>query len=375
MGGKKNKRRSLLRHDGGATFLTAIILLVVSTMIVIFAADIGNLKTKAVANQERAKQAYSAAAAGMEYGIVYLNTNYTTITASPSSGYINYTTGAITNVTLANGARYSITYTNPVANNYDLIRITSAGSSSDGLATRTIRQVVRSRSIVTDYGNNPLLTKGNVSLSGSTEIENHETSETIQSGGTTTISGSALTDVGGGGGSSAGSIGPDITQNDTTLSGMSNSDLFKSYFGTTDMTTVKAMATNSYSNSSNTNYSSTLNGMTGKFIWIDQTGGTTATINGSTTIGSSSNPVLMVINGNFSVSGNVTIYGFIYIIGSSGIDSITGNVNIIGGMVSTGNITMTGSTHLTYDTTVLNNMQTNTSRSSFAKVPGSWVDF
>jgi len=114
--------------------------------------------------------------------------------------------------------------------------------------------------------------------------------------------------------------------------------------------------------------------MTGTSIWITQTGGSTADIAGNAVIGSAAHPVLIVVNGNLSISGNATIYGFIYVIGGV-TTGFLGNTAITGGVVSSDNMTITGNTTVVFSTTVLTNLQKELNASYFAKVPGLWKDF
>lgn len=368
-------RTKWVNQTGGATFLTAVILLVVTTMIALFAANISRNVDKEVANQARSKQAFSAAEAGLEFGISYLRQNYSTIIASPASGYINYSNASTSNITQADGSRYSVVYTNPTVNNYTLILVTSTGTSADNTATRTVQQQIQSDSIVGNYGNTSLVSMGEIDIGGNAVIQNTVSNQTILSGGSVEFSGSGHTVTSGGTVSSASGTGADVTENSNTLSSMSNSDFFATYFGTTNTDSVKTQIVNYYSNNSNTNYSTTLNGKTGTSIWVDQGSGSTATINGNTTIGSAASPVLMVVNGNLSISGNVTIYGFIYIMGTSNVDTLTGNITINGGLATTGNFNITGSSELTYDPTILTNLSNQNSLRYYAKVAGTWKDF
>lgn len=361
---------------GAATLVFTVILMVMSTLIIIFAANFGRIQERIAANLNRNMQAFEAAEAGLEFGINYLQQNRSVIVGSPSSGYIApYTSPSTTDVTLANNSKFSIVYSNPIANDYTLILVTSTGTSDDGSSTRQVSQLLKFGSILTNQPNAALITQGSVSLSGSANVTNTFNNQNIQSGGVLTISGSANTITSTGVTSTASSIGADVNQNNATLASMSQQDFFANYFGTTDTNTIRGQMQNIYSNSSSTNYSNILNGKTGTSIWIDQTSGTTATISGNTTIGSTTAPVLIIVNGNFGLSGNVTIYGFIFVFGTGAINTLTGSTQIIGGMVSTYNINMSGSLQITYNNSVLTNLQNLSALSYFAKVAGSWKDF
>lgn len=369
----RQHKQSKKAKIGAASLVLTLILMTISTLIIIYAANFGALQNKSVANSGANQQAFEAARAGMEFGINYLNVNRSTILASPSAGYIqNYTSANTTNVALANGSTFSITYTNPTANNYDLIRISSTGTNSDGTSTKTVSQLVQYGSILLNSPTVPLTAKGAVSLGGNSEIINTYSNNTVVSGGSVSLSGSSQTTLNSGTSSTPGNIIGDVAANNTTLSGTSNSDLFASYFGN-QIDNVKSSAQYYYSNSSNANYGGTLNGKTGSLIWIDQTGGT-ATINGNATIGSAANPVILVINGNVRFSGNVTIFGYIYVLGTSTTD-LTGNVTVVGSVTASDTLNATGSIQVIYSPTTLDNLQDNASMRYYAKVPGSWRDF
>lgn len=368
------KYLSKIKISGAITILTTIILFTLTTLIIIFAADFSIMQDKITANINRSNQAFSAADAGLEYAINYLQQNSTTILANPVSGFIPaYSDSNTANVVLANSSKYTFTYSNPIANNYNLILITSTGTSADGSATRVLKQLVQFGSMDETIPTVPLTSKGTTSLAGNTEVINRTTNSTVIAGSSVSMSGSSDTRLNSGVSSTPGNIKSDISQNNSTLANMSDSDFFATYFGVSS-TIVKNNIGHYYSNTSSTDYSSTLNNMTGTSIWIDQASGTQASLSGNITIGSATNPVLMIVNGDLRMTGTVVIYGLIYVIGTTTTD-VLGHVTINGGLVSAGNVTMTGSTTLNFDPTTLSNMQHQASMQYYAKVPGSWKDF
>jgi hypothetical protein len=361
------------KQKGAAVLVFALVLVALSTMIILFAGNYGVLQSKSTTNIARNYQASEAALAGLEFGINYLNQNGTTIIGTPSGGYIpSFTSSSTTNVVLANNAKYSIVYTNPIANDYTLIRITSTGTSDDDAATHTSSILVKYGSLLLNQPNSPMIAKGNIALSGNSQIINTFSPITLSSGGNVTLTGSSSTITSSGVSSTSGSTGADILQNVAGVGTTSNNDFFADYFGVSP-NTVKANSALYYSNNNNTNYSGTLNGRTGTSIWIDQTGGT-ASLSGNTTIGSAANPVVMIVNGDVNITGNVTIYGYVFILGNTQ-TSLAGNLSIIGGISSTGDISANGSIQVTYSPTTLNNLQNNVNMRYYAKVPGSWRDF
>jgi len=373
MGIMKLLKKAGLVQKGAATLVLALILVTISTLVIMFAGNYGVLQNKSVTNLTRSSQAFEAARGGMEYAINYLNQNNAAILANPVGGYIPaYSDSNTTNVTLANNSKYSFTYSNPIANDYTTIRITSTGTSDDGTATQTVSQLVKFGSMLLNVPATPLISQGAVSLGGNSQIINTFTNKTVTSGASIGLNGSASTILNSGTSSTAGSLQSDITQNNGSIASQSATDFFGSYFGLSP-STVKGAVQHYYANSTDTNYRATLAGMTNTSIWIDQTGGT-ASLNGNTTIGSAANPVMLVVNGNLRVSGNVTIYGYVFILGNSTTD-FTGNLTIVGSVGTTGQLNATGSIQVVYSPSTLTNLQNSSSMRYYAKIPGSWKDF
>lgn len=362
-------------QKGAVTLIITAMLLMTATLVVLFAAGYSVMQSKITGNQLRNQQAMTAAEAGLEFGINYLQKNSTTILASPSGGYIQaYTSASTTNVTLGNNSKFSIVYTNPIANNYTLIQITSTGISDDGTATRVVSQQVKFGSLLSSVPSTPAVIKGTLAMSGNSNITNTSSTATVVTGSTTSISGSAQTTLNTGVSSSAGNLKSDIQQNNSTLANESTSDFFATYFGASS-NQVKSGFANYYSNSSDTNYNSLLNGKTGTTIWIDQSGGE-ATISGNTVIGSAANPVIIVVNGSLNLSGNATIYGLVFALGATSANTdITGNVSVNGALIAADNTRLAGNAGVTYGPSVLSAVQSSPAASYYAKIPGSWKDF
>jgi Tfp pilus assembly protein PilX len=366
---------SFRKVHGAVTLIFALTLIILSTLIIIFAANFGGIQDKSIANQSRSSQAFNAADAGLEFGINYLQQNYSTIVATASGGYINYSDSSTTNVSLANGSKFSVVYTNPTASNYTLITITSTGSNSDSTSTHVVSQQVYQGSILSSGGNNAIVSKGNISLSGNVQVKNTNSNQTVQSAGTITFNGNSETITSAGVASNSSTQGSDIQQNVSSIANESTNTFFANYFGTTNTTTVQNSMAHVYTNSASTDYSSTLNGMTGTSIWINQNGGTTASLSGNTVVGSASNPVLLIVNGPLSLSGNVSIYGFVFVLGSSGTTILTGNDTVNGALITSDNTSISGNAVITYNPSIINTIKNYSALSYFAKVPGSWKDF
>lgn len=329
----RNTSPALRCQEGAAILIITLILLTAAVTAVVYSAVYVNILMKTAANQNSSEQAFEAAEAGLQYGVAYLQTNSSTVTGSPSGGYINY---SLAKTTLGNNSSFVVTYTNPTANNYQLLEVSATGTSADGSATRTVKQQVYSGSSALQYA---VTTQGNLTASG-----------------IVTITGTNGVDVGGSITTSGIITISSEKQNDTALAGETGSSLFSGIFGMSE-SQMQSQATY-YSNTSGINWSS----LSGD-VWINSG----VVLAGTYTIGTVANPVLLIVNGNFVASGTITINGILYVTGST---TTSGAVTVNGGLVSQGAVTMSG-TSAAYNSAVVSHF----SSSTFGLVPGSWKDF
>jgi Tfp pilus assembly protein PilX len=326
------------KQIGAATLLITFVLFLAAIFLMLYAVNFSRLQQKTASNSYNSNQAFEAAEAGLEFGMAYLNTNSATITASPTNGYINYgsANSSLTNVSLANNAKFSVVYTNPTQNNYLLIQVTSTGTSADGSSTRTVRQQVYGGTSALKYA---ITTQQNFTASGNVTVTGQNG---VNAGGTVTGSGNINISQ--------------TTANDTALANLSSDTLFSNIFGMSK-SSMQSQSTY-YASGSGVNYSN----LSGN-VWINSG----VSISGNATIGTQANPVLLIVNGNFTGSGTATIYGVIYVMGTT---TVSGNFTVNGGLVSQGSITMSG-TSSAYNAQIVSQLTAH----GFSRVTGSWKDF
>jgi len=103
-------------------------------------------------------------------------------------------------------------------------------------------------------------------------------------------------------------------------------------------------------------------------IWINED----ATLAANVVLGSAAAPVLMIVNGDLTVTGPIQIFGVVY---------VTGNVTwtnasampsqLMGALVTQGGFSATGLVDLAYDPQVISIL--NRQHGAFVRVPGSWA--
>lgn len=365
----------LKKQQRGMTILVITTsLMLISMLFILFATQYSILQQKIAANAYRNQQAFEAAQAGLEAALPYFQKNYSAIIAGQSGGYLTpYINSNTQNVTLANGSQYSFVLSNPNKNNYQLIQITSTGTTSDGSSIRVLKQLIQAYGSGMTPPTVSLQTQGSVSLGNTAAINNTQTNVNINAGGSIQLSNRGHTTTSIGLSSSTSGLGSDVSQNNQALSSLTPDNFFMSVFGVSQ-SSLKSTAKYTYNKVTDYTYNNVLNGITGGIIWVDQLGGT-ATINSTTIIGSVAKPVILVINGNLVLSGSAVINGFVFILNPTTSVSIRRNAIINGAISSTGNLNFSGASALNYNASILNALPAVSTNYNYAKVPASWRDF
>jgi len=381
--------KHLTSQRGAATLLTAMVLLIGITLVTLTTSKAVLVETQIGADNYRISQATAATSAAMDYGVVYFNaggldqhdnTTPATLTADGIVDYtsgspcaLNFTIGTQSNAqTTCNPAsaaagnqltNASMFYTNnsagctstPSANMKSAL-ITAVGFSDDGLAQRTISQCVGTIDI---FGGQappaPLVSRGNVGLTGNFAIINRYNNFNIWSGSSTAIgnSASAATYSRAPGVAFSSLTTAQLIDDDSTNAYTSekistrdsgiNSDIiidasmgaltgdafFESFFFDT-RTVLKnmAIAAGTYYTGANISNAAGKSGI----IWIEGDASV-----GGITFGSLTKPAIVIINGNLRMTGQPDIYGMLYVAGQM---DATGGASVYGSAVVEGNPTI-----------------------------------
>jgi hypothetical protein len=110
----------------------------------------------------------------------------------------------------------------------------------------------------------------------------------------------------------------------------------------------------------------------GRIVWVQGP----ATIDSNLVLGSVGSPVMLVLQGNLTVTANLQLFGMLYMFDPSGTNTWTtgaGSTVIDGAVVAEGDLTITGTPTISFDPVVLRTIST--TQGSLVRVPGSWRDF
>ncbi|WP_020158396.1 hypothetical protein [Methylobacter marinus] len=355
-------------QNGAATLLTALVLLICITLVILLSSKSVVMETQISADNYRMAQAVAAANAAMDFGVGYFDQggfdqviNATGVAGS--DGIVDtiadrtYTSGDGTQTTTATLTFNNAAGTRCVAAgetpNMKSGMITAVGYSDDGLAARTISQCVGTIDVF--GGNGPkqsLISRGGVGLTGNYKIINRYNNTTAWSGKAVNIGESAsastylrpvgteegdytraqLEDDNTGNAYTSEAVsdrnkgnGVDTIANDARLSSLTGDEFFNNFFYG-DRETMYQLAESLDQVYSAADIGSA-NGKSG-VVWIEGN----ATMNGGT-YGTSDSPVILIINGNLRATGNPDINGLLYVRGQ--LDA-AGTVEVLGSTIVEG---------------------------------------
>lgn len=354
------------RQQGLATIVISLMLLFGIAVVTLYANRVAIFDLRMANNQYHGGKAFQAAEAGLEYATAMLQDaawRSANLTSTSTPDTVLYTLAAAQAV--GGVADQTFTYAiTQLGTDDSVLRIDSTGcSESCANGSATVSQVLYFKSALAGVPSAPLTAKGNIQTGGNADIINTDESTnglTVHAGGGNVQVGSAtLTTVSG--------TPPEasVVKDDTTLSSLSDDQFFMEFFGDTKENVKNSAYQVTCSGVCNTE----LSGQTGKVIYV--TGDTDITSN--LTIGSSTAPVILIVDGTLHISGNVEIWGILYCTAIVWDNTGMGTVNVHGSAVAEGDFTGTGTPTITYDTDVMNNLHD--ALGTYAKVLGTWRDY
>jgi len=151
----------------------------------------------------------------------------------------------------------------------------------------------------------------------------------------------------------AGATQPNVRQ---TCGTSSNQDCAKAALST--------LATQTLSNCSS------LDGNSSGLIWV------TGSCSLPSVVGSSTDPVVLVVEDSLSLTGNTVIYGMIFVRSSSNSATMSGrgNVTVFGSVLVEGSVNVNGGVTVVYSDAITQAINNSSAFNKLGRVPGSWLD-
>ncbi|NVZ11333.1 hypothetical protein HW932_18955 [Allochromatium humboldtianum] len=387
-------------RDGskGATLIIALIFLIIMSLGTFFAHRGMVLDQNVAGNYYRSTRALMAAESGLEIMAARLRdyaqresiltndgTTYTGFAASPpiyrptSADLGTVTATATGQVT----ALVTLSAVGPVSGPFAKLRIDAIGCwddtgtdatcstcSTNCPTTAQVSQILAFVGGLTGVPSAPLTTKGNANLGGSaitvTNTDPETNGLTVHAGGSISVHSSTANLITLPGTPPMASLAP----SDSELSTITPDQYFEKFF---------AKDKDSYKNSADEIIvcggvcNTSVNGKTGRIMWVDVPAGSSFVLNATTVVGSLSAPVILVVNGPLELRGSATIYGVAYSTSTLWDNTGGGTSQIIGAAIAEGNFTANGTPNPVYNADVLKKLSGRIG--NYTKIPGSWRDF
>jgi hypothetical protein len=275
-----------------------------------------------------------------------------------------------------------------------LIEVKSIGLSDDGQISREIKVLIGKVPLVPNPPDLPVVARGNVAVSGNLNIYNVFTNLNVWSGDSLDSWGSADTYIRDPGWTNGGdwdgvsdlstylsnhnpvldasdvdavqsttknTRGPDVIEGDANLSSVTADQFTENFFG---KTLDELVSSANVSMTGSELSSAAAADVNGKLIYLSD-----ARLTGGT-IGTASNPVVIVVDSPLDLTGSPDIYGIII---ARSINKVAGTVDVFGGLISEGDIdTGVGTANIYYDEGVISNLDT---LYTMEVIRGSWRDW
>lgn len=373
-----------LQHNqaGAMLLLISAVALLAVAMVTLFTVNAVVTDRRVGTNTYESTQAFNAAQAGLDYGIVYLDKNRSTVTD-----------GQILTAKLPNGTAYSVQLQFQ-GGSKDLILLVSTGTASGSTATRVVKQVIKFYTEGAASTPIPVQTKDRVWMRNNAKVYNLEGAQTVDAGGQVTLNNNAKTLLASGVSSTASSLEADVDQNDASLKNKSNTQWQVDILSQTINSMEAAADMKIYIKDSNSNISSQVSGKSGVVIWVDSKknrcgSGTYAYVKGNVQIGTPTKPVTLIVDGQLQIKNNVVIYGNVYTNGkvelknnvkihgmvfSNDYTYITNNAQVNGGVVSMKKLYMVNNAKIVYTPGNLQGSGGSSGSGSYGRVSGGWKD-
>jgi len=395
---------SCAKQNGAASLLMSIIILALITVVTLFTSKSILTEQKIANNDVRAKQAFEAAEAGLSAAITYLSENpdrdgdadneVDDVFDTDGDGIGDSEEAMIGGTNLV-----VVTILEPKTD-LDTIRIRAKGYSDDRKATRTIFRVVTVVDPIPNMPDNPMTTRGTVTVTGSATIFNPEGHSTIWSGDDINLGGnnSTATNVAdmsdpnypgcmdisvnnpGACGVVASSnmliVGPDVIEYDTNLINLTEPQFFENFFGLPPYTYRDSMISKDVA-AATVNADAHL--AANEIIWVEgdtsfsgvTVGCLTTLVGAAVCAPTNTKPSIMIVNGDANFSGTNNFYGILFVMGAI---NITGSTNVVGALTagSTINNSTGGALNIWYSSDLLRRARLNGPKGNAS---GSWADF
>lgn len=397
-----HNRSTLYKNNvGAATLVFSILVLLLVTFVTLYTSKSIITETRITNNISRAAMAFQAAEAGVAIAMEALEEGRRT---NRDGGMF----GAETDSTPTNSKQFSVG-ASQVTVSVTSSQIISVGVSDDGTASKTITVEITQNDAIANIPENPWITRGSSSFTGSSTVYNQEGASTVWTGGAVNVSGSNDTYIANPQDTSYPECmetsfscevalasydgsGLDVIANDATLASLTQEEFFMNFFGYSSSDYKKYLVDRTV----DIDAGDTLPvGLSDEIVWIDgditinssgvygcdysasgssHPNGQLSVNTSGETICQTSNgeikPITLIVNGDLQLGGSPKIYGVVFVLGDV---SGSGTIDIVGAMMVDGQVNFAGGDlSVWYNSDVIE--ATTDTPTPFA-ISGGWRDF
>lgn len=403
-----NQARATQR--GAATLLVSMVLLIAATLLALYVSNPVVGEQRMSANEMRSKQAFAAAQAALDLAIEHvnsggdfqtasldnLNSRWSSANSSYRAFFCKHTDIDFANLpqcedNSASGISPESCGTETFSADDVASWVITCGWSDDSSARKRIISFVTKSDPLPGNVGNPLTARGSVTFGGNSTVVNYFNNLTVWSGTSLSNTGNngktvirrpssvagrlnpnqVDAQVGNGNQvcnesqapdlictTSSGVFGPDVIQGDSSLASLSPDQFFENFLGSTPneykSTMVEEFVPGADAGSIDDG---------GKVYWVDGD----AVIGQD--IGSAAEPVVLVVDGNLTLSGTTTIFGVVFVRGNL---TTSGTPKVRGAVLATGAVNSVGTLNVIYDPDAVAGARRS---GKYASVQGTWRDF
>jgi len=349
-------------QQGMITLLMAIVLLFAISSLTMFGVHVGVMEQRVSANVFRAHQAFEAAQAGIDASMALLDRQEIRRMGEANGGIVisQYPTKTLTDSYDNSVGTYTISYETIEAHNYEHLKVSVIGKSSDNTSIKSLEQDIDFVPYISYPP--PATVVAHTSIYVKDALLDNQSKDpytgdwwdaVIWSGGNSQIINTEIP--------TTSSELERIYEHSNKLKLLSDDGFFENFFIETK-TNVKLRSTEvSCSTACNTSSLPQNKGL----VWV------TGTLTIDNNYGSQSNPVILVVEGTLKITNGATLQGLIYVDGNWDNGNNPGSIN--GAIIVNGSVKTSGGMNLVYDQVAMRNIQKNLGFP--VRTAGTWRDF
>jgi len=349
-------------QNGMITLLMAVVLLFAISSLTMFGVHVSVMEQRVSANVFRSHQAFEAAQAGIDASMALLDRQEIRQLGEANGGVVvsTYPTETLTDSFENPVGTYTVSYETIEADNYDHLKVSVIGTSSDNTSIKTLEQEVDFVPYISYPP--PATVVAHTSVYVKDALLDNQSKDpytndwwdaVIWSGGNSQIINTTIP--------ATTSELERIYEHSNKLKPLSDDGFFENFFietrGNVKLRSIEVSCSPTACNTANLPQNEGL-------VWV------TGTLTIDNNYGSQENPVILIVEGTLKITSGATLQGLIYVDGNWDNGNNPGSIN--GAIIVNGSVKTSGGMNLIYDQITISNIQKNLGFP--VRIAGTWRD-